>query len=191
MISGGLLLPMFRPAAAGDGAVRPAVVELYTSQGCSSCPPAEKLLGELSRRPDVLAIAFHVDYWDNLGWHDPFSMAQATARQQDFGEKLKLQTVGTPHMIINGERSVFGVNKAAVLQAAHKPRPSSVAVDAGLKLTEVNVARSIRRVGTTSDTAGEWKVPLGSFPNDASRALVMLQATGNGPVASAVSVALR
>jgi hypothetical protein len=63
--------------------------------------------------------------------------------------------------------------------------------NAGRTLTEVNIARSVRRVGTLNDTSGEWKIPLRSFPNDASRALVMLQIKGNGPVASAVSVDLR
>jgi hypothetical protein len=63
--------------------------------------------------------------------------------------------------------------------------------NAGRTLTEVNIARSVQRVGTLNETAGEWKIPLRSFPNDASRALVLLQTKGNGPVASAVSVALR
>jgi hypothetical protein len=219
-------------ATACSGAPRPAVVELYTSQGCSSCPPAEALLDELSKRGDVLAIAFHVDYWDDLGWRDPFSMATATKRQRDFGRTLKLSTVGTPHMIIDGQRSVFGANKQEVLQALGARRPATVTVDASLaegnlvvqvppqsasdvydvyvigylpeavtdvrrgenaghKLKEVNVARSIHRIGTTSESAGQWKIPLRSFPDDASRALVMLQLKGNGPVASAVSVALR
>ena len=234
MIAGVLAGPLANvAAAAGGSAPRPAVVELYTSQGCSSCPPAEALLDELSKRPDVLAIAFHVDYWDDLGWRDPFSMAQATQRQNEFGQKLRLDTVGTPHMIIDGRHSVFGANKSQVLQTLVE-KPSGAVVDlkasltegnllvkvgpppgrdvydvyivgylpkavteirrgenAGRTLTEVNVARSIRRVGTTNDVAGEWKVPLTSFPNDATRALVMLQAKGNGPIANAISVQLR
>ena len=59
---------------------RPAVVELFTSEGCSSCPPAEAYLGELAQRPDVLALAFHVDYWDGLGWRDRFVIPEATPR---------------------------------------------------------------------------------------------------------------
>src|SRR5258708_15155822 len=78
----GLVLGAFLlggPAAAAD-ATRPIVVELFTSQGCSSCPPADAVLGELSRRADVLPLAFHVDYWDRLGWEDPLSRAPAAAR---------------------------------------------------------------------------------------------------------------
>jgi hypothetical protein len=70
-----LSLLLSLPAAAGE---RPVVVELFTSQGCSSCPPADAYLAELARRDDVLALSFHVDYWNYIGWKDPFSSAWAT-----------------------------------------------------------------------------------------------------------------
>ena len=73
ILSLGLLLG---GAVAANAAPRPVVVELYTSEGCSSCPAAEAYIGELAQRSDVLALAFHVDYWDNLGWRDRFALPE-------------------------------------------------------------------------------------------------------------------
>ena len=89
----GLILGVM-PALAFGGE-RPVVVELFTSQGCSSCPPANAFLNEMSRkRPDVLPLAFHVTYWDRLGWKDPFSLEAATVRQDHYGHPSV--TVPTP-----------------------------------------------------------------------------------------------
>src|SRR6201982_3902763 len=76
-------------ASAAQAAERPVVVELFTSQGCSSCPPANAYLNELARhRADVLPLAFHVTYWDRLGWKDPFSLPEATSRQDRYGHRF-------------------------------------------------------------------------------------------------------
>ena len=85
---------------------RPAVVELFTSEGCSSCPPAEIVLGELAQRPDVLALAFHVDYWDELGWPDRFAIPEATPRQRAYGRTLRLPSIYTPQVVIDGVREL-------------------------------------------------------------------------------------
>jgi hypothetical protein len=99
-----------------QAASRPAVVELFTSQGCSSCPPADALLGELARRPDVLALAFHVDYWDDLGWRDRFSLPAAVQRQRRYAQSLQLSTMFTPQAVINGRRSFVGTNRAGMVE---------------------------------------------------------------------------
>src|SRR5580704_13267349 len=84
----GLIAGLY-PAAAVAAEERPIVVELYTSQGCSSCPPANAYLNELSRdRRDILPLAFHVTYWDRLGWKDPFSLPAATQRQDQYGHRF-------------------------------------------------------------------------------------------------------
>jgi hypothetical protein len=86
-----------RPA--GEG---PWAVELFTSQGCSSCPPADALLGRLSMRPDIVALAYHVDYWDYIGWKDAFASRETTERQRAYARVLKQRYVYTPEMVVDG-----------------------------------------------------------------------------------------
>ena len=94
---------------------RLTVVELFTSQGCSSCPPADALLGELARRPDLLALSEHVDYWDYLGWKDPFASRQNTERQRAYARRLGLSYVYTPQMVLQGGQQAPGADRTAVL----------------------------------------------------------------------------
>ena len=96
------------------------VVELFTSQGCSSCPPADALLSELTRRPDILPLAFHVTYWNSLGWRDPFSLEAATARQRAYQRQLATDTIYTPQMIVDGRIDVVGSDRAAVAEAINR-----------------------------------------------------------------------
>ena len=113
-----------RPAAAAEALT---VVELFTSQGCSSCPPADALLAELARTdPALLPLDLHVTYWDRLGWKDPFSFAAVTARQRAYGALLHLDTVYTPQMVIGGRHDAVGSDRRAVLAAvaAAKAAPS-------------------------------------------------------------------
>lgn len=84
------------------GARPPAVVELYTSQGCSSCPPADRWLSTLKDRPGVIALAFHVDYWNHLGWADPYATPQTTQRQYQFRDATGARFVYTPQVVLNG-----------------------------------------------------------------------------------------
>lgn len=109
------------PAAAGP-APAPTVVELFTSQGCSSCPPADALLGRLAARPDVVALAYHITYWDRIGWPDPFGTAWGTARQADYVKALGGDTLYTPEMVVDGRRDVVGSRADAVDRALAQSR---------------------------------------------------------------------
>jgi hypothetical protein len=98
-------------------AARPVVVELFTSQGCSSCPPADALLGELARKPNVIALAYHVDYWDELGWKDSFSIPEAAQRQRGYVRRLSKSGAFTPQAVVSGDTSLIGSNRAEMKQA--------------------------------------------------------------------------
>src|ERR671910_3321062 len=84
------------PSAAAEPA--PVVVELFTSQGCNSCPPADRLLGELAERADVLSLSFHVTYWDRLGWPDSFGLTASTRRQKGYADSFGRRGLSTPQI---------------------------------------------------------------------------------------------
>ena len=111
-------LTCLAPVMAQAEGRRPVVVELFTSQGCSSCPPADAIIAELARtRPGLLPLTFHVTYWNNLGWQDPFSFPGATERQRRYVAQAVSPSVYTPAMVVDGRRDVIGSDREAV-QAA-------------------------------------------------------------------------
>jgi hypothetical protein len=95
----------------------PVVVELFTSQGCNSCPPADALLGELAGRDDVIALSLHVDYWDYIGWADPFASSALTQRQRDYARERGTNRVYTPQIIVDGRYPVIGSRRRQVYDA--------------------------------------------------------------------------
>lgn len=124
---------------------RPVVVELFTSEGCSSCPPADAYLSELSRnRPEVLPLAFHVTYWNSPGWTDPYSLDAATRRQAGYGARLGDGSY-TPEMLIDERQGLVGSDRRAV----------EAAIAAAWKTDEVSVGlNGVRRSGTLSVRVG-------------------------------------
>ena len=103
------------------GGPTPVVLELFTSQGCSSCPPADAVLSKLGRDEKlagrVIPIAFHVDYWTYIGWADPFSSADWTARQNEYARALKADSLYTPQLVVNGATHLNGSDEAGVVRA--------------------------------------------------------------------------
>jgi hypothetical protein len=112
------------PAATG-GDKQNVLVELFTSEGCSSCPPADKVLAYLDREPvvpgaNVITLGLHVDYWDRLGWRDRFSSNEYTQRQEAYARQLKLNSTYTPQMVVDGSAELVGSNSAGAVDAIMK-----------------------------------------------------------------------
>jgi len=118
LVAVAFLLAAVPPAAAEDV----TVVELFTSQGCSSCPPADAQLRELSKEAGIVALSLHVNYWDYIGWKDPFASATTTERQHLYASSLKQRFVYTPEMVIDGYTDINGANPAQVKSTIAKAR---------------------------------------------------------------------
>ena len=119
-------------AVSAAAATRPVVVELFTSEGCSSCPPADAYLSSLAGRGDVLPLAFHVTYWNSLGWRDPYSSETATSRQAMYAARLG-GGFYTPEMVVDGRRGMVGSERgevAAAISAARGEANSAVPIQA-------------------------------------------------------------
>ena len=144
-------------------AERPVVVlELFTSQGCSSCPPADALLTRLAARPDIVALSWHVDYWNRLGWRDRFSRPDWTERQRRYAVRLR-EEVYTPALVTNGSRMVVGSNSTAVNAAI-------------ASATVLPVAVSMRR------DSGAVAVQAGPLPAGSAATLIIYDPVQQTPV---------
>ena len=127
LIAGAGLLAGRSAAAEPKGG--PWSIELFTSQGCSSCPPADLNLGKLATRPDIVALSFHVDYWDYIGWKDRFASKESTERQRIYARTLKQRYVYTPEMVVDGRAHEPGVKESAIeglLAEARRQSPKRI-----------------------------------------------------------------
>src|SRR4051794_13625985 len=113
-----------------------AVVELFTSQGCASCPPADALLSELAKRPNVIALSFPVDYWDYLGWKDTLAQPAFTARQRGYAHLRGDRQVYTPQLIVNGRKPCVGSDRAQIEQFMNPETNGAPAFPAEVTVSE-------------------------------------------------------
>lgn len=118
-----------------------AVAELFTSQGCSSCPPADRLVEQLSKNSDVLALSLPVDYWDYLGWRDTLASPEHSARQRAYAASRGDRSVYTPQIVVNGGEHLVGSNANALQSALDRAAPLSAAVD--LNITDMAIEAKI------------------------------------------------
>lgn len=150
------------------------LVELFTSEGCSSCPPADKLLAELDENQPVngakvIALSEHVDYWNRLGWKDPFSSAQFTERQTDYSRTLHVEDIYTPQMIVDGRTEFVGNQRATALEA----------IATAAQSTKGRIEAAIKSSTATSLTLSIHAGDVPEVPRD-DRADVILAITESG-----------
>lgn len=165
-------LPAGLLASGGGSGSQPVVLELFTSEGCSSCPPADAFLKELDdagrvENVEIIAIEEHVDYWDHLGWRDPFSAHKWTERQQQYAGTFHHDGVYTPQLVINGRSDVSGGTQGDALQ--------KIAEAATLPAAEIAL-----KTNSVSASSAEFSITLGSTPPEAHSAELWLAVTERG-----------
>lgn len=139
----------------------PVVVELFTSQGCSSCPPADAILHKLAKRDDVLPLALHVDYWDYIGWKDQYADPAHTKRQKGYAAAAGRNMIYTPQMIVMGQDSIVGADAMAVLETVEKHRAIEPPVRISLQRSGEDLTISLQPVPGRAQ--GPYQVHLVRF----------------------------
>ena len=145
------------------GAEPRAVVELFTSQGCSSCPPADRLLGELARDPTLVAMSLPIDYWDYIGWKDTLAKPRHTVRQHFYARTRGDGDVYTPQVVINGVSHAVGNDKAAIEHAIAESRREGATLSLPVKAIVADGKIGVTIPAGGEKTTGEvWLCALGS-----------------------------
>ena len=147
------------PASAGEPR---AVIELFTSQGCSSCPPADKLAGELAHDPSLLIMSLAVDYWDYLGWKDTLAIHGHTSRQQAYANARGDREVYTPQVVVNGVVHVLGSDKAAIEKAIAKTRSTAapLALPVTMTVADGKVIVTVPAADGERQSGEVWLCPI-------------------------------
>jgi hypothetical protein len=140
-----------------------AVIELFTSQGCSSCPAADKLLGELAQDPSLLTMSLAVDYWDYLGWKDTLALHGHTVRQRAYADARGDRAVYTPQVVINGVVHALGSDKAAIEKAIAETRSSTAAplkIPVTVTVADGKISVNVPPAGGGTQPAEVWLCPI-------------------------------
>jgi hypothetical protein len=150
------IVAMVRPAHADPR----AVVELFTSQGCSSCPPADKIIGELAKDPSVIALSLPIDYWDYLGWKDTLADSRFSARQKAYSQMRGDRDVYTPQVVVNGSEHVIGSDRTGIEGAIEdtKKRDAVMSVPVSMTLSgkQLNVSVAAAHTGAAVSHGEVW-----------------------------------
>jgi hypothetical protein len=141
-----------------------AVIELFTSQGCSSCPAADKVLGELSRDPSLVTMSLAVDYWDYLGWKDTLAIHGHSARQRAYAEARGDREVYTPQVVVNGVVHALGSDKAAIEKAIAETRrdAATLALPVSMSIADGKVTVNVPAAGNGPRSGEIWLCPVTS-----------------------------
>lgn len=144
------------------------VIELFTSEGCSSCPPADKLVEEIQRKnlENVIILAYHVDYWDRLGWKDTFSDAKYSDRQRMYAGYFKLNSIYTPQIVVNGEKQFVGSDRSALLVALKNPSSISLNPDFQIWISDISLD-SVTVKYELADAGSNTKINFALVQNNA------------------------
>jgi hypothetical protein len=150
------IVAIVRPAHADPR----AVIELFTSQGCSSCPPADKIMGELAKDPSVIALSLPIDYWDYLGWKDTLADSRFSARQRAYSQMRGDRDVYTPQAVVNGSVHVIGSDREgiedAIIDTTKSDAVMSVPVSMTLAGRQLNVSVAASQAGSSASHGEIW-----------------------------------
>jgi hypothetical protein len=155
-----LVAAVLASASAANGAENRAVLELFTSQGCSSCPAADQLLGELAKDPSLVAMTVPIDYWDYLGWKDTLAAPDHTARQRAYAKVRGDRAVYTPQVVVNGAVHVQGNDKAAIERAIAQTRQQVGTAQVTLSAAGDNVNVTVAAAKDAHADGEVWLCPL-------------------------------
>lgn len=160
VLSGFVLAAMVTISQPANASGPRALVELFTSQGCSSCPPADVVLGKLAKRDDIIALTLPVDYWDYLGWKDTLASPEHSRRQFNYAKTRGDRSVFTPQVVVNGRESVIGSNMGAIDRAIerHSQFDQGPGVDVALQSVDDHLQVTVGKATSESNRGTVWLV---------------------------------